>query len=192
MLRRTLHTLAGLLLWLSIFSVFAHELQANRLTLVLRERNHLAMTFFINYADALHRALAPQQAFQDFVLVYAAMPPEDFQKNLQRAQDRFQAGTHLTLLTGKEARITQWTWPAAARVQASLQEQAMQLMVAPQDHLHEEAVEIRAEIVDRRDIGSLASLTLRLPVEFQKVLVVSYRPRMPSHSNVNKTSPLAD
>lgn len=40
----------------------AHELPANRVTLVLRDDNHLSLTCFIDYTTALHRALVPQRA----------------------------------------------------------------------------------------------------------------------------------
>ncbi len=165
--------LAGLLLCLLTGGVVAHELQANRLTLVLRERNHLSMTFFIDYTNALHRALAPQRTFQEFVLSYSAMPAPDFEKEVQRAQSRFQSATRLSLSSGQELRIDHWSWPDPVRVQASLQERAMQMMVAPEDHPHESPEEISAEVTARQ---SIEGLSVRLPEEFQQVLVVSYRP----------------
>jgi hypothetical protein len=151
----------------------AHELEANRLTLVLRDRNHLSLTFFIDYTEALHRALSPRRPFHEFVLVYSAMKPEDLRAELLRAQARFQADTRLTLAAGKPVAVTNWRWPDADRVQAMLRERAMQAVVAPGDHAHAAPVEIHAEVTSTDDIGSLA---IRLPEELQRVLVVSYRP----------------
>jgi hypothetical protein len=66
-----------------------------------------------------------------------------------------------------------WKWPNADRVQAMLRERAMQAVVAPGDHAHQKPTEIHAEVTATEAIGSV---TLRLPEEFQRVLVVSYRP----------------
>jgi hypothetical protein len=166
--------LIAFLLWLLIGNVCAHELEANRLTLVLRERNHLSLTFFVNYTDALYRALAAQRTFQEFVLIYSAMPPQEFQKELLRAQLKFQTTTRLSLSTGQEVLAKKWIWPDPAKVQRMLQERAMQAMVAPEQHTHETALEIRAELTSERDISALK---ISLPDEFQSVLVVSYQPR---------------
>ena len=163
----------ALLLWLLTASIHAHELQTNRVTLVLRDQNHLSMTFFISYTDALHRTLAPQQAFQEFLIIYSTMSPQEFQKELQRAQSKFMAETSLTLPSGGQAIITNWNWPDPERVQATLREQVMQAMVVSQNHTHESPVEIRAEVKSSQDISSVR---IGLPEAFQQVLVVSYRP----------------
>ena len=135
---------AGALLCLLASCAFAHELPANRLTLVLRDRNHLSLTFFIDYTDALHRALAPQRPLEEFMLMYSAMKPQDLGRELLRAQARFQSSTRLILSAGK-----------------------------PADHAHQEPSEIHADVTSAQEISSV---TLRLPDEFQRVLVVSYRP----------------
>ena len=62
----------------------AHELEDNRATLVLRDDNHVTLTLFINYVDALHAALAPGQPLPAFLLVYSAMKPADFRAALDR------------------------------------------------------------------------------------------------------------
>ena len=163
----------GALLCLLASCAFAHELPANRLTLVLRDRNHLSLTFFIDYTDALHRALAPQRPLEEFMLMHSAMKPQDLGRELLRAQARFQSSTQLILSAGKPAAITNWKWPDAGRVQAMLRERAMQAVVAPADHAHQEPSEIHADVTSAQEISSV---TLRLPDEFQRVLVVSYRP----------------
>jgi hypothetical protein len=163
----------GLLLSLLIAPALAHEQPANRLTIVLREPNHASMTFFINYADALHRALAPGRTFQEFALQYSAMNPQSFQKELLRAQARLEKGTHLVLPGGKEATISRWDWPDAAHVQAALQELVMRAVVAPGEHAHEGPIEVHADATSPQ---AIVSMSLRLPEELHPVLVVSYRP----------------
>ena len=152
----------------------AHELQANRLTLVLREGTHVSLTFRLDFTDVLHRALAPQRTVQEFVLQYAAMPPHAFQSDLLRAQRQFQAATGLATAAGKVATLTHWTWPDAEQVQAALRERAMQTVVAPGAHPHTTPVEVVAEATVAQ---AISAVTVRLPKEFQPVLLVSYRPQ---------------
>ena len=169
----TRRALVALLLLTLIAPVFAHELQANRLTLVLRERHHVSMTFLVSYNEALHRALAPQRTYQEFVLEYSAMRPQEFRRRLLGAQAKFEKATHLGLPDGKEAAIRGWNWPDPGRVQATLQELVMQAVVKPGGHPQEAVVEIHVEATTT---GDIASVSLQLPEEFQPMLVVSYRP----------------
>jgi hypothetical protein len=163
----------ALLLFLSLApGVGAHEVQTNRLTLVLRDQSHISLTFFLDYAGVLHRTLAPARPFQEFVVMYSAMTPAEFEKELRRAELRLQSGTHLSLPSGEIA-IAGWKWPDPAKAQGLLREITMTALVAPADHSHQEPVEIRAEATAPRPI---ASIDVRLPAEMQDVLVVSYRP----------------
>jgi hypothetical protein len=155
-------------------AVSAHELPANRLTLVLRDETLLSLTYRVDYTAALHQALAPKRALQEFVVMYSAMKPADFQKEMVRAQTKFSSGTRLVLPTGESLPITRWYWPEPSRVQAQLQERAMQALVGAGDHEHETSLEIGADVTARRHITSVA---LRLPEAFGKVMVVSYQPR---------------
>jgi hypothetical protein len=151
----------------------AHELPANRLTLVQREPNHVSLAFHIDLARALHRVLAPQQDFREFVLVHAAMESADWAQAFQRAQALLEAGTRITLIDGQRLPVKPWRWPDANRAQALLREHAVRVVVAPGDHGHEAPTEIQAELVAQSPIGPLR---LRLPDALQAVLVVSYRP----------------
>lgn len=148
-----------------------HEVQANRLTLVLRDRNHLTLTYLIDYPGALHQAIAPALSYREFIVMHSAMPPAEFQRALERAHERLQAGTRLRLASGDLA-ITAWKWPSAERAQGLLREVAMAAIVTPLDRPHVPPVEIRAEAVARQDI---AALDVLLPAQLRDVLVVSYR-----------------
>ena len=75
----------------------AHELQGSRATLVLRDNQHLAVTFFVDYPAVLHQALAPQTLFHEFALQHLAMPPNIFAAQLLLAQRKLQLGTRLVL-----------------------------------------------------------------------------------------------
>ena len=151
----------------------AHELEDNRATLVLRDKTHLSATVFLAYPEALHRVLAPQREFGAFLLIYSAMKPEALQKELLRAQAHFESSTHLVSAPGKDVALMNWTWPDLKQVQAMLQQRVMQAMVAPSAHSHEAPVEVH---FDANASQEITSVRVQFPEEFQKVLVVAYRP----------------
>jgi hypothetical protein len=150
----------------------AHELPDNRANIVLRDRNHLSVTLYLSYPEALHRALLPQRPFAAFLVIYSGMKAEDLQRELVRAQRRFQSATRV-YLPEKEAPLVNWVWPDAKAVQSMLQQRVMQAMVDPNVHAHEPPVEIRADVTAAREIESVR---IRFPEEWQKVLVVWFRP----------------
>jgi hypothetical protein len=163
----------------------AHELPANRLTLVMRDTHHVTLTYHVDYVEALHQALAPQRAAGEFVLIWAAMPAPEFQKEQARAHAKFSKGTQLNLQNGQALTLTNWQWPSAVRAQTLLQQRAMQAVVGGggSDHAHKAAndaspgsapFEMRAEATSTRRINAIA---IRLPAELGNVLVVSYQPK---------------
>ena len=152
----------------------AHELQENRATLALRAEGVLSVTLYINYCEALYQALASQRPYAAFLVIYSGMRQEDLQKELSRAQAKFQSGARIQLAAaGADAPLTHWVWPDVSQVQALLRRQLMQAMADPANHAHAAPSEIRAEAKLSR---AATSVFLRLPAEFQKVLVVSYKP----------------
>ncbi len=170
---RGLRTATLAMLFASAAPLGAHEVETNRLTLVLRDRNHVSLTYFIDYPGALHQALAPKRPFTEFIVMYSAMAPADFEKALSRAHERLQTGTTLVGLSSGTVAITGWKWPTAERAQGFLREIAMAAIVAPSDHAHLPPLEVRAEALAPKYI---ITLDVRLPAELGDVLVVSYRP----------------
>ncbi len=155
----------------------AHELEADRLTLVLRQPQHLSLRFHLDALALLHRALAPQQNAAEFTLQLSALPPAEFQTLWRRAQARVEQGV---LLSSKADQAkpwqpaTQWQWPAATQVQALAQQRTMQAVVAPQEHAHTESLEVQAEWLSPAPVGTLQ---LKLPSELARLLVVHYQPQ---------------
>jgi hypothetical protein len=133
----------------------------------------VSLTLYIGYTEALHRALAPESPLAEFVLVYSALAPADFEEQLKRAQARFQAGTRLVLESGAEVRLSNWAWPEAKDVQTLLRKRAMRSLVDSGGHAHEAPVEIRADAVAGEGINAVR---VQFPAEYQKVLVVAFRP----------------
>jgi hypothetical protein len=155
-------------------SAGAHGLAENRATFVLRDQNHVSVTLFITFSEALHRVLAPERSFQEFVLAHAAMPPEIFKSALFEAERSFQAETQAQTADGHRLLFERWIWPDPATVQLALRERAMQALVAPNDHAHEAALEVRAECQSAKAIHSVRAT---FPAAFARVLVVSYQPK---------------
>lgn len=171
----------GLPLFLSLAmaqSAQPHDLMDNRATLVLRDRIHISLTLYIVYSDALHAALSPLGPMSSFLVSLSTMKPEQLQRELLRAQSKFQAGTHIHLpgkrgLPAAELTLTNWVWPDVKQVQNTLQTRVMQAVVDPD--AHEAPLEIRVDAVAPAPVD-ISSVTVQFPEEFRKVLVVSYRP----------------
>lgn len=151
----------------------AHELSENRATMVLRDQNHVALTLYLNYAEVLHQTLAPEQRFSEFVLAFAALPPEQCAAQLRAVQARFQAQIKVLPRPAIDATLQSWEWPAAARVQALLRDRAMQMLTAPNEHAHDTALEVRVSLKTAARVSAVSAL---FPLEWGRVLVVSYRP----------------
>lgn len=162
-----------LALWILIQGASAHDLADNRAQLVLRDKKHLAVTLYIAYPDALQLALAPQLPPQEFLVMYASMKIEDLQKELSRAQSKFQAGTHIYIGPGQELQLTNWIWPEVNQVHTLLQQRVMQAVVDPKNFGHDPPLEIHADGIAPREI---VSVQVQFPEAFQKVLVVAFRP----------------
>ena len=161
----------------------AHDLEDNRATLVLRDPTHISVTLYLNYGEALHKALLPSRDYGAFLLIYSSMKPDELKKELAKAQTKFEGATQLATPNGARLKLTAWHWPDAAQVQAALQQQVMQAMV--DGHVHTPPLEIRADAVATTKIETL---TARFPSEFQKILVVSYKP---TQTWIDPTSPQA-
>lgn len=167
----------------SITSVQAHELPDNRVTMVLRDETHVSLTFYVDYPDVLNAVLAPKKSHREFLLASAAMKPEDFRQQILLVQSKLQAETHATLNGGKEATITGWAWPDAARIQALIQKEVMASLVgrvgnpSASTHTHEEPTEIRANITHDKPINDA---NIQFAEAFGKMLLVSYRPQQTS------------
>ncbi len=164
---------AALVMWATPWAS-AHELSDNRATMVLRDQNHVAITLYLNYADVLHRGLAPEQRFGEFVVAFAALPPEQFAAQLHRLQARFQAQMKVLPRPTADATLHGWEWPAAARAQALLRGRAMQMLTAPNDHAHDAALEVRVSL---KTATRVSGVVATFPPEWRRVLVVSYRPQ---------------
>ena len=171
---KTRSTLTLLCACLLMTTAMAHELPANRVALVLRDDTHVSLTAFIDYTEALHQTLAPQQTQQEFLLQYSTLKPSDFRAAAVQAHALWREGLRLILATGEPLAARQWQWPDPERIQASLKARAMNLLTGGDGHDQISVDEIHAEATVAKKIGSLS---VALPQQWGRVLVVSYRPR---------------
>ncbi len=151
----------------------AHELQSNRATLVLRDNHHLSLSLYLDYCQLLQRTLAPGSNQREFVLRYAALPPQALRSALQQAQNQLEKDTQLHLPKQQSIRFSRWQWPDLQAVQQLLQQRAMQSVVAPNEHPHAAQLEIHAEA---NTSAPIQQLDLQLPAAMQPLLLVSYQP----------------
>lgn len=154
-------------------NAMAHELEDNRATLVLRDKTHLSVTLFLTYSQVLHLALAPQRPYEEFLLTFSAMASEELQKQLSLAEAKFQSTIHLYGAPRVEIPLTNWIWPDCKQVQDLLRQRVMQAMVDGKGHAHESPLEVHADANAQREITTVQA---QFPDEFQKMLVVAFRP----------------
>lgn len=162
-----------LLAMLPALSAAGHELEENRATLVLRDQVHIAVTIYLNYPEALHLAIAPQTSMEEFLLATSSMAPEKFCAAVEQVQNRFVERIRIVGTGDQQLTLSNWHWPESAEAQAQLQNRVMQAIVAPGVHPAEEPLEIHADALAEREIHSVR---ISFPGEFEKVLVVAYRP----------------
>lgn len=75
--------------------------------------------------------------------------------------------------TTREIPLTNWIWPDFKQVQDLLRQRVMQAMVDGKGHTHESPLEIHADANAQREITTVQA---QFPDEFQKMLVVAFRP----------------
>ncbi|MDI4634565.1 hypothetical protein J7U46_16010 [Pelomonas sp. V22] len=151
----------------------AHELPADRLTLVQRDATHLSLQLYVDLPALMHRCLSPQTPLAAFVLALSSQSPVELEPALQRLRTCVEPKLRLRR-EGAPLQIANWRWPSVTRVQSLIQQRAMQLVVAPSDHAHDPPEEITADAVSA---DGMSALSLELPTELQPLMLVNYRPR---------------
>ena len=164
----------------------AHELEANRLMLVMRDPQHISLTFYLQLSDVLHKSQAPHLPLSQFLVTYSAMEPKAFQHAWGLTVDHLQRQTQLVTAKGQVVPLTQWVWPNAVKVQNSLRERTMQAMVAPNEHSHEAVQEIQVQATSAEN---LRRVRVRLAPSLHPILVVSYKPEQ---TWIQATTPSAE
>lgn len=152
----------------------AHELEADRLTLVLRQSQHVSLRFQLDPIGLLQRTLSPHADSPQVLMQLVSLSPEDFKALWMRSQARVEEGIRLSPLSGRGSSPHQWRWPTTSEVQSLLQQRAAQQVIAPHEHAQTATIEVLAEWLAPAHVSSL---DLRLPPELPRLLVVHYQPQ---------------
>ncbi len=150
----------------------AHDLEANRVSLVLRDNIHLSLQFRIDYFNFLRHAYAPTANEKQALLELASMSDQAFETLFQKSQKLLIEQTMLSVTTDTQLTLSHWRWPKASQVQQSIRELGAQIIIAPQEHIHYEFVEVQADAIASKDIYQCR---LKLPSALGNVLVIHYR-----------------
>ena len=164
----------------------AHEIQANRLTLIQRDTSHLSLRWQIDLISALQRTLEPKSEAVSFQVKLLSLPQTQFEAALKRTQSHIEKELELVIDKPKsKARIRltpkSWRWPKPSELRNHLQQltaaavlrQSGQL--SGSDHDHPEFFEVTAELVE--PAYDLSNMTIKTPEVLGKVMLVYYRPR---------------
>lgn len=161
----------------------AHEHQGHRVTVVQREAGHWQLVLRLNPlvllkeeapAAAPSSRPAPGQAAPHW-MSWVALPPAEFERHWAKLVRQLEAGVSLSAAPATRVAPQGWRWPAAAQVQALLQQQAMRWLSDPHAHLEPEALEVLADVVHAGPVPK-GGWALSLPARLRPAVVVSYRP----------------
>ena len=171
------HTVAkaavGILIALSAISpCAAHELEVNRLTIVMRDQSHLSLTFRVDEIALLGRFLAPDVSTLEFAVSMAAIEREQFDDLIERARERLSSKIVLVDQQAKQLVLRNWRWGSIERLRSEIQQFAMGAVVGGGVHSHLQSSEIHVDAIASEPVSSV---TVSLPVEAETILVVSYK-----------------
>ena len=158
---------------LSSSYVTAHDINSNKITLIMREKTHVSLIMSINLLKAMNLILAPQIKYADFILTFSNMDPKLFQKEYEKTKIKISSGIILLSKDQNKLPTREWKWPLASVLQSQCQVFVMELMTGNHDHSKEPILEVSTEIIDKTDKSSIQIQVLK---EIQPVLLISYKP----------------
>lgn len=160
----------------------AHDINSNKITLIMREKTHISVVMSINLLKAMNQAIAPETKYADFVLSLSNMDPKTFQKEYERTKAKIASGLYITSKDQNRSFIRDWKWPSPIVLQNQFQVYVMELVTGTHDHNKEPIVEITGEFIDKTD---KSKFLIQVSKEIQPALLISYRP-LTNWSSENK------
>ena len=161
----------------SVFTSFrnteAHDINSNKITLIMREKTHISVIMSINLIKAMNQAIAPETKYADFVLSLSNMEPKIFQKEYEKTKAKIASGLYIISKDQNRSFIRDWKWPSPIVLQNQFQVYVMELVTGTHDHNKEPIMEITGEIIDKND---KSKIQIQVSKEIQPILLVSYKP----------------
>lgn len=151
-----------------------HDLEADVLTVVLREGNHVSLTFRVDEVSLMHRMLSPRSTDAEFLLPLSAMGEEAFAVVVRNFRKRLEKEIVLRDATGRPLTLTDWHWPDIAESRQRIRQLTAQRIVGDAAHEHLPPTIITADALGPNIANRL---DLQLPGVLDGLTVVSYRPR---------------
>ncbi len=165
-------------------NLLAHDINSNKLTMIMREKNHISLVFNINFIKVMNQVIAPQTGSGDFVLGLSGADPKIFQKAYDKTKTKVYNGIQITTKDQTKLIIKEWKWPDAKTIQNQFQTQIMEIMTGSHDHTKEPMIEINAELVSKLD---MSEIKIQVIPEMQPILFISYKPSI-IWSSISKPS----
>ena len=153
--------------------VFAHELEADRLTLIQRQDRLVEATWLVDLPAVLHRSLSPQEPYAEFLTRLAASGQPEVERVLAQARAQWERDVVFKAPHPIQGQWQRWVWPNAKTLQAAAQERLMQRVSG--DHAHPKPLRVQAQWLANSE--PLDSLSVNVPPALRPLLVVAYRPR---------------
>jgi hypothetical protein len=174
-------------LWIACGAIPAgitHELESDRLTIVMRESSHFTLVFRIDEINLLRRLLAPDATAGEFLVSMAAMSDKTFDRAVHRGRSQFESQVVILDQTGSKLALRNWRWASKDLLRSEIRELAMAAVVGDGVHRHAFVDEVTA---DALSTTSVSGITLRLPKQAAKILVVAYRPQQNDYDPAQST-----
>lgn len=153
--------------------VSSHEIESDRLTIVMREPQHLSLTFRVDEVALMGHLLAPTAAPTEFVLSMAAMSDQAFASAVKQARRSFETRVKLTDQTGSPLQLRQWRWTSQDLLRAEFRERVMDSIASGGTAGHHFVSEINADAVGTTPISAV---NVGLPEPMTGIVVIAYRP----------------
>ncbi len=171
-------------LWVfALASLQAHELQAHKLQLVLRDDRHLSLSLWLDIPHAMRKTLEPSLSTASFEMKYSAMPLPLFEKAWGQCISLWLEQWQLKNSAGIALSSPVWRWPDGATLQNQIKLQMMTNLTGTA-HVHTELSVVAGEVISS---ASLRSARLQMPPSWQPLMVLNYKPSQQWSPSSEKT-----
>jgi hypothetical protein len=153
-------------------SCIGHELEVDRLTIVMRNQSHLSLIFRVDEISLLGRILAPDASTLEFAVSMAAIEDQKFDNLIDHARKKLSSEIILVGQNSKKIALQNWRWDSKDQLRVEMRKIAMAAIVGGEGHSHPRISEVYADAIADTPISSVM---VSLPAEAEKILVVSYK-----------------